>query len=160
VLLPVGRIIAIEVVVPVADPEFLVEAGLVAANVGNPAAFLVAHVENMAVVLNVGIEADRSVRAVKGEGHVRELFPSLRLQAQARKSNLNYCSRAWHLIRTLCSTVFSVQTYAAAETRFLFSLSARFWFSIIQYSVCTDKIKIINSMVVATVFSSPVINHR
>lgn len=75
--LPVGGILAVEIVVPVADPEFLVEAGLVGANVWNPAAFLVAHVENMAVVLNIGVEADRLVRAVKGEGHVWELFPSL-----------------------------------------------------------------------------------
>jgi hypothetical protein len=83
--LPVGCILAVEVVVPVADPEFLVESGLVSANVGNPAALLVAHVENVAVVLDVGVESNRSVSAVKGEGHVGELFPSLRLRHDSKK---------------------------------------------------------------------------
>ena len=42
---PVGRGGAVHVVVPVADAELLVEAGLVCAHVGDPAAVLVTHVE-------------------------------------------------------------------------------------------------------------------
>ena len=38
---------AVHVVVPVADPELLVEAGVVAAHVGDPPPVLVAHVEDL-----------------------------------------------------------------------------------------------------------------
>ena len=44
---PIRRVGTVDVVVPVADPELLVEAGVVAAHVGNPSPILVAHVENL-----------------------------------------------------------------------------------------------------------------
>ena len=44
---PIWRVWAVNVVVPVADPELLVEAGVVAAHVGDPPPVLVAHVEDL-----------------------------------------------------------------------------------------------------------------
>ena len=48
-ILPVRRGGAVHVIIPVADPKLLVEAGLVGAHVGNPSAVLVTHVENLAI---------------------------------------------------------------------------------------------------------------
>ena len=44
---PIRRVGTVDVVVPVADPELLVEAGVVAAHVGDPPPVLVAHVEDL-----------------------------------------------------------------------------------------------------------------
>lgn len=76
---PPGGVVAVNIVVPVTDAVLLVEAGLVSADVGDTAAVLVAHVEDVAVVLHVSVETDRLVRAVKRERHVRELLPPLGL---------------------------------------------------------------------------------
>ena len=44
---PIRRVGTVDVVVPVADPELLVEAGVVAAHVRDPPTVLVAHVEDL-----------------------------------------------------------------------------------------------------------------
>ena len=77
---PVLGLVAVDVVVPVADPELLVERGVVGADVGYPPAVLVAHVEYLAVVLGVRVEPDRPLPAVEGERQVGEVLPPLRLQ--------------------------------------------------------------------------------
>ena len=88
---------AVHVVVPVADPELLVEAGLVGTHVGNTATVLVTHVEYLnrrerldsgprpqpthhAVELQVGVEPNGSVCAVEVEGDVGEVGPPLLLE--------------------------------------------------------------------------------
>ena len=48
-ILPVGRGGAVYVIIPVADSKLLVEAGLVGTHVGDPAAVLVTHVENLVI---------------------------------------------------------------------------------------------------------------
>lgn len=78
-VIPVGRILAVDIVAPVADTEPLVEACLVAAHVRDPATILVAHVENLAVKFQIGIETYRLVSAVESEADIRELRPSPRL---------------------------------------------------------------------------------
>jgi len=74
-VIPIWGVWAVDVVIPVADPELLVEAGVVAAHVGNPPPVLVAHVENHTVELEVSIEPDRSVSAVEGEGDIGHICP-------------------------------------------------------------------------------------
>lgn len=71
---------AVEVVLPVADAELLVEGGVVGAHVGDAAAVLVTHVEELAVELLVGVEAYGPVRAVEREGDIREFLPPLGLK--------------------------------------------------------------------------------
>ena len=44
---PIRRVGTVDVVVPVADPELLVEAGVVAAHIRDPPTVLVAHVEDL-----------------------------------------------------------------------------------------------------------------
>ena len=44
---PIRRVGTVNVVVPVADPELLVEAGVVAAHVRDPPTVLVTHVEDL-----------------------------------------------------------------------------------------------------------------
>ena len=58
----------------------LVEGGVVGADERDPPTVLVAHVEDLAVVLGVSVEADGSVAAVEREGQVGEVLPSLRLR--------------------------------------------------------------------------------
>ena len=79
---PVLGIGTVKVVLPVADAELLVEGGVVGAHVGDPAAVLIAHVEQLTVELLVSVEAHCTVRAVEGEGHIGELLPTLRLQVR------------------------------------------------------------------------------
>jgi len=74
-VIPIWRVRAVNVVVPVADPELLVEAGVVAAHVGDPPPVLVAHVEDHTVKLEVSIEPDWSVSAVEGEGDIGHIRP-------------------------------------------------------------------------------------
>lgn len=74
-VIPIWGVWAVNVVVPVADPELLVEAGVVAAHVRDPPPVLVAHVEDHTVELEVSIEPDRSVSAVEGEGDIRHVRP-------------------------------------------------------------------------------------
>lgn len=76
-VIPLRRGLALEVVVPVTDAELLVEGGVVRTDVGNAAPVLITHVEDLAVVLCVCVETHGAVRAVKREGQVRELLPSL-----------------------------------------------------------------------------------
>jgi len=72
---PVGSVFAVEVVDPVADAVLLVESGASAAHVGNATAVLIAHVEEHALELLVGVEAQRTVGTVEIQRHVRELLP-------------------------------------------------------------------------------------
>lgn len=74
---PVLGLRAVEVVLPVADAELLVEGGVVGAHVGDAAAVLVTHVEELAVELLVGVEAHGPVRAVEREGDIGEFLPPL-----------------------------------------------------------------------------------
>jgi hypothetical protein len=60
----------------------LVEAGVVGADVRDTAPVLVTHVEDLAVVLRVGVETHSAVRTVEREGQVREFLPPLGLEAQ------------------------------------------------------------------------------
>ena len=78
-LSPVLCLVAVEVVLPVADAVLLVEGGVVGAHVRDAATVLVAHVEQLAVKFLVSVEADRSVGAVECKRDVGELFPSLHL---------------------------------------------------------------------------------
>ena len=83
---PVGGFVAVEVVGPVADAVLLIECGLVGADEGDAPAVGVAHVEDLAVELLVGVEAEGSARAVECECHVGELFPALRLKKRNNKN--------------------------------------------------------------------------
>jgi len=76
-IIPVWRTLTVNIVVPVTDTEFLVEAGLIATHVGNPPSILITHVENHAIKLKVSIEPDWSVCAVEGESNIWELCPPL-----------------------------------------------------------------------------------
>lgn len=73
---------AVEVVLPVADSEFLVEAGVVGTDVRNAASIFVTHVEDLAVVLCIGVEAHRAVGAVESECQVRKVLPPLGLETR------------------------------------------------------------------------------
>lgn len=75
---PVLSISAVKVVLPVTDAVLLVEGGVVGAHVRDTASIFVAHVEKLTVEFLVSVETYWAVRAVESEGHVRELFPSLR----------------------------------------------------------------------------------
>lgn len=76
---PLVGLAAVEVVDPVADAVLLVEGRAVAAHVRNAPAVLVAHVEQHALELLVGVEAHGAVRTVKRQRHVGKLLPPLRL---------------------------------------------------------------------------------
>ena len=67
---------------PVADAVLLVESGASAAHVGNATAVLIAHVEEHALELLVGVEAQRTVGTVEIQRHVRELLPPFGLSNQ------------------------------------------------------------------------------
>ena len=54
-ILPVWRRGTVYVIIPVADSELLIEAGLVGAHIGNPAAILVTHVENLIDIIMLGL---------------------------------------------------------------------------------------------------------
>jgi len=71
---------AVHVVIPVAHSEFLVEARLVAAHVGNPATILITHVKYHAILLHICVEADGSVGAIKVKRDIWEVCPSLFLE--------------------------------------------------------------------------------
>jgi hypothetical protein len=75
--LPFWSLRTVEVVLPVANSVLLVEAGVVGARVRNPPSFGVAHVEDLAVVLDVGVEADGPVRAIKRKSGIVYVDPSL-----------------------------------------------------------------------------------
>jgi hypothetical protein len=77
---PIRGVGAVHIIVPVTDSELLVEAGVVAAHVGDPATILVTHVEDHAVELQVSVEADGAVGAVEGEGDVGHVRPAPLLQ--------------------------------------------------------------------------------
>lgn len=85
-ILPVLGLRTVEVVLPVADAELLVEGGVVGAHVGDTAAVLVTHMEELAVELLVGVEAHWPVRAVKRKGDVGEFLPPLGLERTKRNS--------------------------------------------------------------------------
>jgi len=91
-VIPIWRVWAVDVVVPVADPELLVEAGVVAAHVRDPPTVLVAHVEDHAVELEVSVEADGTVGAVEGERDVGHICPPTFLKQSASVLlKLRYC---------------------------------------------------------------------
>lgn len=76
---PVLCIVAVEVVLPIADSVLLVKSCVVSAHMGNAASVFVAHVEELTVKFLVGVEPDGSVCAVESECYVGELLPSLHL---------------------------------------------------------------------------------
>jgi len=109
-VIPIRRVWTVNVVVPVADPELLVEAGVVAAHVGDPPPVLVAHVEDHTVKLEVSIEPDWAVSAVEGEGDIRHIRPPTLL-----KNNLHQCFLLqWEFIGGRCVTSLS---FAASQIR-------------------------------------------
>jgi hypothetical protein len=59
--IPLRRLAAVEVVLPVADSELLVEAGVVGADVRDASPVLITHVEDLTVVLGIGVETDGAV---------------------------------------------------------------------------------------------------
>ena len=63
--LPVGGVFAVKVVDPVADAVLLVEGRSGTTHVRDTASVFVAHVEQHALELLVGVETQRPVRAVK-----------------------------------------------------------------------------------------------
>lgn len=73
---PVLRFAAIEVIIPVADPELLVESGVIGTHVGDTTSIFIAHVEKLAVKFLVRVEAHGPVGAVEGEGDIWELLPA------------------------------------------------------------------------------------
>lgn len=73
---PFVGLLAVKVVNPVADAVLLVERGAGAAHVRDPASVLVAHVEQHAFELLVGVESERPVGAVERERHIGELLPA------------------------------------------------------------------------------------
>lgn len=79
---PLWRLAAVEVVLPVADTEFLVETGVVGTDIRDATPILVTHVEDLTVVLRIGVEAHSTVRTVESEGQVREVFPPLSLRTR------------------------------------------------------------------------------
>jgi hypothetical protein len=60
----------------------LVKAGVVGADVRDTASVLVTHVEDLTVVLRVGVEPHSAIGTVEREGQVRKLLPPLGLEAR------------------------------------------------------------------------------
>jgi hypothetical protein len=60
----------------------LVEAGVVGADVRDATPILVTHVEDLTMVLCVGVEPDSSIGTVEREGQVRKVLPPLGLEAR------------------------------------------------------------------------------
>ena len=58
---PIRRVGTVDVVVPVADPELLVEAGVVATHIRDPPTVLVTHVEDLREKKTCGRSAGRSL---------------------------------------------------------------------------------------------------
>jgi len=104
-IIPVGRGGAVHVIVPVADSKLLVEAGLVGAHVGNPAAVLVTHVENHAVKFQISVESDRSVCAVKIESDIGKVGPSLLLKLKVLEGSKNCWRSVIQPSIAVCQTV-------------------------------------------------------
>ena len=76
---PLWRLVTVEVVLPVADSEFLVETSVVGTDIRDATPILVTHVEDLTVVLRIGVEAHSSVRTVESECQVRKILPPLGL---------------------------------------------------------------------------------
>lgn len=100
---------AVHVIIPVADSKFLVEAGLIGAHVGNPAAVLVAHVEYHAVKFQISVESDRSVCAVKIESDIGKVGPSLLLKLNVLEGSQNCLRSVIQPSIAVCQTVFNLQ---------------------------------------------------
>jgi hypothetical protein len=81
---PLWRLVAVEVVLPVADSEFLVETRVVGTDIRDSTPILVTHVEDLTVVLRIGVEAHSSVRTVESECQVRKVLPPLGLGTGTR----------------------------------------------------------------------------
>jgi hypothetical protein len=81
---PLRRLTAVEIILPVTDSEFLIEAGVICADVRDASPVLVTHVEDLTMVLRVGVETDGSVRTVERERQVRKFLPSLGLEIRTR----------------------------------------------------------------------------
>jgi len=78
------RLVAVEVILPVADSEFLVEASVVGTDIRDATPILVTHVEDLTVVFRIGVEAHSAVRTVESECQVRKVLPPLGLATGTR----------------------------------------------------------------------------
>jgi len=81
---PLWRLVAVEVVLPVTDSEFLVETSVVGTDIRDATPILVTHVEDLTVVFRIGVEAHSAVRTVESECQVRKVLPPLGLETQTR----------------------------------------------------------------------------
>jgi len=104
-IIPVRRGGTVHVIIPVADSKLLVEAGLVGAHVGNPAAILVTHVENHAVKFQISVKSDRSVCAVKIESDIGKVGPSLLLKLNVLEGSKNCWRSVIQPSIAVCQTV-------------------------------------------------------
>lgn len=86
---PLWRLVAVEVVLPVTDSEFLVETSVVGTDVRDATSILVTHVEDLTVVFRIGVEAHGAVRTVECERQVRKVLPPLGLGTRTRGK---YCT--------------------------------------------------------------------
>lgn len=62
----------------------MVEAGVVGADVRDAAPVLVTHVEDLTVVLRVGVETHSTIGTVEREGQVRKFLPPLGLEPRTQ----------------------------------------------------------------------------
>lgn len=74
---PILCVVAVEIVLPVAHPVLLVKTGVVCADIGDSSAILVAHVEDLTMVLGVSVKSNGSVAAVEAKGYVGKVLPPL-----------------------------------------------------------------------------------
>lgn len=87
---PLWRLVAVEVVFPVADSEFLVETSVVGTDIRDATPILVTHMEDLTVVLRIGVETHSAVRTVESECHVRKVLPPLGLGTWIRGGILTF----------------------------------------------------------------------
>lgn len=77
-VIPTFCFTTIDIVVPVADPILLIEAGIIGTDIWDSASVLITHVKDLAVVLSVCVETYSTVIAVKGKCQIWKVLPSLR----------------------------------------------------------------------------------
>ena len=84
------RLVAVEVVLPVADSEFLIETSVVGTDIRDATPILVTHVEDLTVVFRISVEAHSAVRTVESKCQVRKVLPSLGLGTRTRGRILTF----------------------------------------------------------------------
>lgn len=88
---PFWRLRAVKIILPIAYPVLLVEAGVVSAHVGYPRALLVAHMENLAVVLHISVKTHSSVATVERERQILDVVYHALGPVSADGCRLGYC---------------------------------------------------------------------